>query len=255
MLQGDTITLEYKMSPGEVLKYRTEVESEQTLREEGQAEQVNKSVLDMTMQQAVKEVSGGLSTVDVTIQDGQIRRDGEAVPLPSVGQTIGITMKKTGEIVRTSVAFPFSQPAFPERVLKVGDKWTGDSKMDIPLQDNEGNQTGSKQVTLTYQYTLSGFERVGGYEAAVISVECPTTTVEIQPQVNQSIKAKGKTYFAHREGRLVRSNVETLTKITAPGAEVKTHIKVSVDLVDSAPPSSGGGPSIGGGDEQFIIGA
>lgn len=253
MLQGDTITLEYKMSPGEVLRYRTQVDSEQGIKEEGQPEQTNKSVLEMTMEQSVKDVSGGLSTVDVTIQDGQIRRENEAMPLPSVGQTIGITMKRTGEIVRTSVDFPFSQPAFPERTLRLNDKWTGDSKMDIPITDAEGNQTGTKQVTLTYHYTLAAFERVGGYDAAVISVECPKTSVEIQPQVTQSITAKGKTYFAHREGRLVKSNVETQTKITAPGAEVRTHIKVAVDLVDAPPPASGSTP-IGGGDEQFIIG-
>lgn len=253
MLQGDTITLEYKMTPGEVLRYRTQVDSEQGLKEEGQAEQVNRSVLEMTMEQRVLEVRGAESTVEVTIQEGRIRRDDQAMDLPSVGQKIGITMKKNGDIVRTTVDFPFSQPAFPERTLRIGDKWTGDSKMDIPLTDAEGNQTGSKAVTLTYHYTLTGRERVGAYDAAVIQVECPKTSIEIQPGVEQSIVAKGKTLFAHREGRLVRSNVETVTKITAPGAEVRTHIQVAVDLME-ATPASGSEPSLGG-DEQFIIGA
>ncbi len=254
MLQGEPITLEYKMSLGEVLKYHTQVDSDQSLREEGQPEQTTRSVLTMTMEQKVKDVSGGLSTVDVTIQDGKVEREGEAAELPAVGQTIEITMKRNGDIVRTSVDFPFSQPAFPDRTLRVGEKWTGDSKMDIPLMDAEGNQNGSKAVALTYHYTLAGFERISGYDVAVIQVECPKTSIEIQPDVVQSIVATGKTCFAHRDGRLIRSNVETQTKITAPGAEVRTHIKVAVDLVDTPPPASSG-PSVGGGDEHFIIGA
>jgi len=173
MLQGQPITLEYKMSPGEVLKYQTQVDSEQSLKEEGQSEQTNRSVLEMTMEQKVKEVNGGLSTVDVTIQEGRILREGETLELPAVGQTIGITMKRNGDIVKTTVDFPFSQPAFPDRTLKVGEKWTGDSKMDIPIMDREGNPTGSKSVTLTYHYTLAGFDRVAGYDVAIIQVECP----------------------------------------------------------------------------------
>ncbi len=254
MLQGEPITLEYKMSPGEVLKYRTRVDSDQSLREEGQPEQSNRSVLEMTMEQKVTEVKGDLSTVEVTIQDGKIHREGEVADLPAAGQTIGITMKRNGDIVKTSVDFPFSQPAFPERTLRVGEKWTGDSKMDIPRMDAEGNQTGSKQVSLTYHYTLAGFERIAGYDVAIIQVECPKTSIEIDANVVQSIVATGKTCFAHREGRLIRSNVETNTRITAPGAEVSTHIKVSVDLVDTPPPASSG-PSVGAGDEHFIIGA
>ncbi len=240
MLQGEPITLEYKMSPGEVLKYRTKVDSDQSLREEGQPEQRNQSLLEMTMEQVVTEVKGDLSTVEVTIQDGKIHRGDEVADLPAAGQTIGITMKRNGDIVKTSVDFPFSQPAFPERTLRVGEKWTGDSKMDIPRMDSEGNQTGTKQVALTYHYTLAGFERIAGYDVAIIQVECPKTTIEIDSNVVQSIVATGKTCFAHREGRLIRSNVETKTTITAPGAEVNTHIKVSVDLVDTPPPASTG---------------
>jgi hypothetical protein len=254
MLQGQPITLEYKMSPGEVLEYHTQVDSEQSLKEEGQYEATIRSVLEMTMEQKVLNVTDGLAKIDVTIQEGKILREGETMELPAVGQTIQITMKRNGDIVKTSVDFPFSQPAFPERVLKVNDKWTGDSQMDIPLMDENGQQAGTKSVTLTYHYTLAGFDRVAGYDVALIQVECPQTSIEVQPEVNQSIVASGKTFFAHREGRLIKSNVETRTRITAPGAEVSTHIKVAVDLVNTPAPT-GSIPNVGGGDEHFIIGA
>lgn len=249
----DSITLAYRGSVGEALRYKTEVISLQTMKEEGKPAQQAQSVLEMTMLQAIKGVSPeGEMTVDVTIEEGVMKRDNEVMPLPSKGQTITIVMKKSGEIVRTSVDFPFQQPAFPEKGLKLKDTWTGDSNMDIPLYDNDGNQTGTKQVTLKYGYTLSGFEHLLGYDSAVINVSCPTTTVPLQEGVEQKITAKGVTNFGHKQGRLVRSKVETETEITAPGTTVGTNIRVTVELVEVIASSAGGG-FIGGGDETFII--
>jgi hypothetical protein len=249
----EAITLAYQMSVGEALRYKTEVLSTQSIKEDGQAPQTAQSQLEITMLQTVKGVSpDGQMTVDVTIEKGTMQRDGQVMTLPTVGQTITIVMKKSGEIVRTSVDFPFSQPAFPERSVKLKDSWTGDSKMDIPLYDNDGNQTGSKQVTLTYNYTLNGFEHVLGYETAAIHVNCPTETIALQENVEQKITAKGVTNFGHKQGRLVRSRVETETEITAPGASVSTAIRVTVELIEAKGPEGGGG-SLPGSDEMFLI--
>ncbi|MCE7870344.1 hypothetical protein DYH09_08205 [bacterium CPR1] len=248
---GETITLEYKMLEGETLRYKTEVISEQTIKEDGKPPESGRSVLEMTMIQAVKGVSpDGLMTVDVTIQEGTISKDNQTAPLPSVGQTIQIVMKKNGDIVRTSVEFPFSQPAFPENQLKVNDNWTGESKMEIPLYDNDGNPAGKKDVTLHYTYTLGGFEHVSGYDTAVIKVSCPSTTIQLQEGVEQKINATGTTNFGYRQGRLVASKVETSTEITAPGTTVSTRIRVNVVLLEA---SGGSGGGFSGPEEQFII--
>lgn len=250
----DSITLAYRGSVGEGLRYKTEVISLQSVKEDGKPAQQVQSVLEMTMLQSIKGVSpDGEMTVDVTIEDGVMKRENEVMPLPSKGQTITIVMKKSGEIVRTSVDFPFQQPAFPERSLKMKDTWTGDSNMDIPLYDNDGNQTGSKQVTLKYGYTLAGLEHLIGYDTAVINVSCPTTTVPLQEGVEQKITARGVTNFGHKQGRLVRSRVETETEITAPGTTVSTNIRVTVELTAVIGGASGGGGLIGGGEETFII--
>lgn len=249
----ETVTLAYRMTEGEALRYKTEVVSLQTIKEDGKPTQQGQSLLEMTMLQTVKGVSpDGQMTVDVTIEKGTIKRDNEVVPLPSVGQTITIVMKKNGEIVRTSVDFPFSQPAFPDKAIKLRDTWTGDSNMDIPLYDNDGNQTGTKSVTLKYGYTLGGFEHLLGYETSQVNVSCPTTTITLQEGVEQKITAKGVTNFGHKQGRLVRSKVETETEITAPGTSVGTNIKVNVELIEATGPSNSGG-MVGGGEEQFII--
>ncbi|MEW6282301.1 MAG: hypothetical protein AB1758_27085 [Candidatus Eremiobacterota bacterium] len=247
---GEAITLEYKMLEGETLRYKTEVISEQTIKEEGKPAESGRSVLEMTMVQAVRGVSpDGLMTVDVTIQEGTISKDNQTAPLPSVGQTIQIVMKKNGDIVRTSVDFPFSQPAFPDKQLRVNDSWTGESKMEIPLYDNDGNPAGKKDVTLTYTYKLGGFEHVQGYETATINVSCPSTTIQLQEGVEQKINATGTTNFGYRQGRLVGSKVETSTEITAPGTTVSTRIRVNVILLEASGGSGGGF----GQEEQFII--
>lgn len=257
---GDTISLAYSMQPGEKLRYKTEVTSEQSVQQEGQEPQGFSSTMEMVMLQEGKGVNpDGSMEVEVTIEDGSINKGGQIDKLPTIGTKITIVMKKSGEIVRTSVDFPFSQPAFPEKQLKINDAWTGDSQMDIPLYDDDGNQTGIKKADLKYHYTLSGVEQVKGYETAIINVSCPETRFDLQESIQQSISAAGVTYFGHKQGRLVRSQVSTKTEITAPGTIVGTKIKVVVELQDASGGSSAvGGMSgmsgIGGNpDEQFII--
>lgn len=240
---GDTITLAYAMQPGEKLRYKTEVISEQSVQQEGQQPQGFSSTMEMVMVQEGKGVNpDGSMEVEVTIEDGSINKGGQTEKLPTVGTKITIVMKKSGEIVRTSVDFPFSQPAFPEKQLKVNDSWTGDSQMDIPLYNDEGQQTGTKKADLTYHYTLAGVEQTKGYETAVINVSCPETRFDLQEEIQQSITATGVTYFGHKQGRLVKSQVSTKTEITAPGTIVGTKIKVVVELQDA----SGGGGAMGG---------
>lgn len=281
---GETIVLAYDMKPGEKLRYKTEVFSEQSVQEEGEPAQGFSSKMDMTMVQEGKKVNpDGSMEVDVTIVDGTIEREGQTAQIPTVGQTITIVMKRSGEIVRTSVNFPFSQPAFPEKQLKLNDSWTGDSQMDIPLFDDDGNQTGTKKADLTYHYTLGGIEQSRGYEVAVINVSCPETRFDLTEDTSQSITATGVTHFSHKSGRLIKSQVSTNTEIKAPTATVGTKIKVIVELLEASGGSgggleagfmggglaggiggglvgggssnfSGGGPgTLGGGDDEFLI--
>lgn len=249
MLEGDKVTLEYKMTSGETLTYQSIVNSSQSLQEDDQVERQTDSVLEMVMDQHVKDVKDGIASIDVTIKDGHMKRDHESMPLPSVGQTINISMKRNGDIVKTSVGFPFSQPAFPSHQLKVGDFWTADNPMEIPIGDDGQN----KSIVLTYKYTLAKFDRLKGYDVAVVEVSCPPTNVDIDENIKQTIEANGHTMFAHREGRLVASEVNTHTKIVAPGATIDTKIQVLVNLDNSAQMSFGPA-TLASEQESFIIG-
>lgn len=263
MVVGDSISLEYKMQPGELLQYKTVVQSEQTLQE-GSNTASGSSVMEMVMTQKATEVSPeGTMGVDVTIQSVSLQRDGQQVAFEEgqdpTGKTVSMKMKKSGEVIQTNMDLPFSQPPFPTRAIKKGETWTGDSKIPVPITDAEGNVTGHREVTLRYHYSLWDFTRVQGYECAEIRVSCPESTIPLQEKVEQRISATGTTYFAYKEGRLVRSEVETDSQIAAQDVSIKNHIKVRVELENaggsSAPapaPSFSPGTSLGGGDD-FII--
>jgi hypothetical protein len=193
----------------------------------------------MVMMQKCNEVTGdGTLGVDVIIESGFLESEGQKEELPDKGKTISMKMKKNGEIVSTNVDLPFSQPPFPGKEIKKKEKWTGESKVQIPTEPQP------KTVTLTYNYILWDFTKVDGHDCVEIKVSCPECTIELGKddqgkEITQVLSATGTTYFAYKEGMLIKSEVETKTDITATNAAVKTHIKVKVDLVEQKKAAAG----------------
>ena len=249
MLNNDSVTLEYKMKPGEVLRYKSTVSSQQTIAEEGLSPEVLESVLELVMDQKVLELRDGIAKVEVTITDGSIRRGNEELPLDTVGQKLIMDMKRNGDVIKTSVNFPFSQPAFPEKPLNPGDSWQTINPMNIPMGDGGSN----KNIDLVYRHTLSRFDHQSGYDIAVIDIACPQVAFDLQDEVKQTIVADGCTNFAYSTGRLISSRVHTHTEIAVPETTITTDIKVTVDLLE-AQESNSDRPSLVAAEEQFIIG-
>ena len=54
-------------------------------------------------------------------------------------------------------------------------------------------------------------------------------------------------YFAHREGKLIKSEVETMTEVSAENTVVLTNTKVKVELLELA------GPTPTAPDEGYIV--
>lgn len=223
---GEGVKLEYKMEKGETLEYKSTVHSEQEILEKAETSRQT-SDLEMLLSQEAKDIDiDGTIIVQVNIKKGVLRMEGKEDELPNVGQSIAMRMKKNGEIVQSSVDFPFTQPPFPEKVIKQGDTWTSQSRVDIPGR--------AEPVFLTYHYSLWGIKTINGYECAEIKVSCPETEVLIQEGMKQKISAIGTTYFAYASGRLIRSEVETSTEIKAEGMQLKNSIAVLVELVGAA---------------------
>ncbi|MDQ7822887.1 MAG: hypothetical protein RDV48_08850 [Candidatus Eremiobacteraeota bacterium] len=243
MATGEAIQLEYKMKKGEEIRYKTTVDSEQTIKE-GDQKQEMVSHLEMVMLQKCSDVAAdGTMTVDVVIESGTLKREGAEEPIPNVGQVISMKMKKNGEISQTSVQMDFTQPAFPTKKIAKKEKWTADSKVNIPGRP--------EPIKLDYNYILWDFVKKEGHETVEIKVSCPDTKIELQEGVEQVLSATGTTYFAHKEGMLIMSEVETKTDISAPkeNAAINTHIRVRVELVDA---KKGSGVSAGAADDFQI---
>ncbi|MFH0801828.1 MAG: hypothetical protein V2A78_05510 [bacterium] len=241
MVASEAITLEYKMKKGETLQYKANVSLHQQLKEEGEMkeEQDVNTFLDMLMVQKVTEISGKQYDIDVTIESGNVKRNGEQEELPNVGQTVSVKMNRDGKITKTSVDFPFEQPPFPSKPVKLGESWKSDSKLSIPGKP--------EPFTLTYEYTLKDFAKVHGYDCAEIAVKCPETIIPLEGEMKQKLVAGGTTYFAHREGKLIKSEVETRTEVSAENTIVLTNTKVKVELLELA------GPAATAAEEGYIV--
>ncbi|MBQ7568215.1 hypothetical protein IJT17_05345 [bacterium] len=248
-MQKDGITLEYKMAAGEVLHYKSEVVSVQTVQEPGAEPAITESTLNITIEQKVVRAIEGSYELEITISDGTVKTGSQVLPLENLnGQKISMAMKRNGDIYNVSANMPFSQPSFPTHPLKLHESWKTINPIKIPLNE-EGH---IKNYDLEYTHTLSSVEAIQGYDVAVVSIDCPKTDLKLSEDAHQTITAQGKTKFAHTLGRLVSSYVHTHTVVDAQEYVVTTDIKVSVDLEEPlrqannhALPSSG--------EEQFIL--
>jgi len=229
------------MEQGERLEYSTNVHSEQTFKEVGKETIAQAADTYILMDQIAKAINpDGSINVDVMIKDGKTKAGNEEFPLPTIGQTINMKMQKNGKITQSSVDMPFNQPPFPEKPLTEGDSWVGDSQINVPNRP--------EPLTMHYNYTLKGFKNLSGYDCAEISVSCPQTAIDLQEGVQQVISAEGTTYFAYREGRLIKSQVNTKTTINAENIEVSSNIMITIELQKAEAP--GASPF---GDQGYII--
>ena len=133
-----------------------------------------------------------------------------------------------------------SQPAFPEKEVRIGESWTQDVELPLP-------QVG-KPVTIETEYTLKGFEKINGYNCARIEVKADVLLTDLvfdmslgkpQTEVGMVIdrlsqKTEGMLYFAHKEGIVVKSDqdvdmsMEMTTKMKR--AKVETEMKTGMNM-------------------------
>jgi hypothetical protein len=189
--------------------------------------------------------------VEVAIDSASLKRDGEELPVPSIGQKIPMKMKSNGEVSQMGGAAGAgggqTHASFPDNAVGAGESWSGESTIEIPGTN--------KTVLLKTNHTLETFEKIKGYDCAKIKVKTPETKIPLQDDVEQTIIVEGTTYFDHKEGRLVKSIAETKTWMSIPsGQSVKTSTKMTIEIEGdkkasaSVPKSSG----LGLGDDFLM---
>jgi hypothetical protein len=247
MVAQEAIRLEYRMQLGESREYRASVRSDQVVKDRGEI--ASATVLaDLTLLQKVVEVKPpDTYRLHVLILGGVVRRNGDAAEIPNRGQVIPVELKKNGAVVQGFLDLPFSQSAFPDRSLRQGDTWSGQSGIVVPVTGPDGKMAGVRREYLTYSYSLWGFRRIMGYDCAQIHVVCPQTRIVMGPGYDQTVLAAGTTFFAYKEGRMVRSEVETTTVMTSPDTSVTNTVKVVIEIHEAST------ARMAAGGEEFII--
>lgn len=243
-LAKDPIKLEYKMNKGEEYIYQITLDSEQRIEVEGKPQEV-KDHLIMKMLQRVADVNkDGSYNLEMVVEPQQLVRNGENMPMQGGEQRVTMKMNKNGEILETSMPSPASQPSFPTKPLVVGEKWTGESKINLGKPE---------PAILKFNYLLWGVEQTKGYECAIIQVNSPETEIPLDGGNVQKISANGTTFFAHQEGRLVKSEVNTKIFMEAPQGKLSNVIKILVALTDAPKARTSPSAILGGPPDDFII--
>ena len=89
---------------------------------------------------------------------------------------------------------------------------------------------------------------INGYECAHIEVEAQPFEQVTNDGVKQRVRSNGNTYFAIKEGLLVKSEVNTYVEVEAENAKFSSDIALTVELerVERETAATG--------EEGFIIG-
>lgn len=246
MLKSDGVILEYKNALGETLTYKTVMTTVQNKQEADAAPEVTQSKMEIVMDQTVVKLQGTTADINMRISEGSIERNGEVTDLPFAGKVIETTMESNGKITRTSINTGINQPTFPKGLTRIGYSWKENREMKIPVNEREIN------VSLCYTYTLTELTHERNYEVAVIDINVPAVSVELENDIKYAISIKGRTLFAHRAGRMLSSHVSTETSVNIPSIRVNVNTNVTIDTtllhVDSPVPET---PEI---EENFLIG-
>lgn len=232
MLNTEGVFLEYKAATGEVLSYQTVMHSRQKTEENNEEISDTDVVMEMTTDQKVTKVSGNTFDVDVNVTDGFIERNNQRIPLPTIGQTIGMTVEKTGRITRSTVNANINQPVFPSGLQQVGSTWTEVKPLEIPL----GEKGQAMTIDLRFEHKLVSLEVEQNYDVAIIETSAGPVSADIKDGISQSVQVKARTAFAYRAGQMVSSHLESKTVVKAPDLALTSVHTIDTVLKSSSSP-------------------
>ncbi|MGM9992386.1 MAG: hypothetical protein ACI376_06010 [Candidatus Bruticola sp.] len=248
MLNSEGVFLEYKAATGEVLSYRTVMHSKQRTEENNEEISSSNVAMEMTTDQKIVKVSGNTFDLDVHVTDGFIERNKQRLPLPTIGQTIGMTVEKNGNITRSTVNANINQPIFPSGLQKKGSTWTEHKPLEIPL----GEKGQTVTIDLEYVHTLVSLETEQDYDVAIIVSHAGPTKANIKDGISQSIEVSARVAFAYELGQMISSHLESKTVVSAPDLVLTTVHTIDTVLESLQSPLIDDTPSAA--DNAFIIG-
>ncbi|MBE9491477.1 MAG: hypothetical protein IMY70_01215 [Bacteroidetes bacterium] len=256
-LWGDPKTgliLKYRMADSQILKYRTLSEFTQTMEVMGQSFDITSNGgQSFTVKFAgMKEDNYKFGITIDTMYMKIISPQGEIIPDMSdvIGKSFDMSLTTLGKEFdfsgadkikyslgrsgQRSVATEFQVlfPDFPERPVKVGDKWTTTDTI------NEKSNNGNLQIIVNNTNTLEGFEKINGKECVKITADFKGVLngkgMEQGTELITTGEITGKDtwYFAYKEGIFVKivteGTAKSTTTVVAQNMEIPATRKYTI---------------------------
>jgi hypothetical protein len=250
---GDTesgLILEYRMEPGDVLKYEMVQDGTEKVEIMGQTnESATSKTFVFTLES--KGMEGENHLLGITVESlaasmKSVQGEFSAETDDVAGATFDMTLSPFGEEVDVSGAESIKygigplgdrsiksdfEAAFPDlagKPVKVGDSWTSTDTLNI--------DQGNAQIRIISEgvNTLDGYETVDGFECARVVADVTGTISGEGEQMGAPLAFEGTLsgtetwYFAYEEGHLVKlsSDVDSDIIVTVQaGQEMKIPIK------------------------------
>ncbi|MFH1453771.1 MAG: hypothetical protein ABIH00_07305 [Armatimonadota bacterium] len=216
-----SILLEYKFTPGDVLKYQSSVETKQETVIGANTTSQDQKVI-MNIRQEVKDFSNDIYRLEIFIESGSLVRQDAEEELPAIEKPTIARFKKNGEVIADQAQAQFSQQSFPKNPINVGDSWASQVNLRFPGRE--------EPIVITYTYTFEKEENIDGFDCAYIKVSCPFTSFELKPGMTQSFDISGGVYFAYNEGILIKSILNSISEVKTPQSRMKAENKTLMKI-------------------------
>jgi hypothetical protein len=201
-MAADKVLLQYNPKPGTTTKYKLQIQGATTVTAMSKSQKTDLETY-MALEQKITGVDAkGNVEMQTTITEGTITVNKTPTPLPVTGQVIKVKMAKNGEVLASEgmdqqTNFQQMQIKFPDKPQGVGDFW-----------ETTINPNPQLPIPLKVKYTVLGFETVDGYECVQLKSVVSTEQGDAG-SINLNVKADGKIWFAHKEGIMVKNEVNS----------------------------------------------
>lgn len=223
------IRLEYRPVKDDETRYNVTIRTQQDIVDSG-AQASRAFSVEMVLKQTVFEImSDELFSMLYTVEYSMMEQEGSYQELPDKGKSYVVDMRKNGEIVKSSLPLPFSQPSFPDEPLGPGSTWIRESEIEIPAGITVMGTFGEK-VRIAYEYALSDIVLIDDVECAVIEVHSPERVIEVEPDFRAVMRGQGTVYFACEAGKIYGFSNSSETTITTQGVEVKSTTSFEMNI-------------------------
>ncbi len=207
------IRLQFNLKTGDVCSYALTNIGSSTVVIEGDTEAKKEAEMNMDLLfrwKVVKENADGTLDVSITMLEGGGLVNDEPEEMGNIGKTVIMKLARSGKIVdlgpeQMTADITKFQLEFPDKPLAIGDSWT----VSAPLSK-------SYPVPLVGTFTFTGFERIDGYDCAVIEKKIKCRRLEQLDDMIMEVDLQGKTYFAYREGKMIRSELTSSMLLVMP---------------------------------------